>query len=208
MKLDFPDAKKQVEEIIKIVEQCPESLKETCFRLLFDLAFAEVRSSTETSRNPMAKAISSPPVDDGKERQTQATDFKLPSNMLAFTRKYEIPIEVLQKLFILDHEPLLPIYKITTKVTATAQLHKVMMILLENGLLNNQLKAPYAELRETINEAGLMDGNFNKVLKRNSNLFRGAVTKDKIVETETIELTGEGYEYLSKIIKELVQPAP
>ena len=81
------------------------------------------------------------------------------------------------------------------------------MILLENGLLNNQLKAPYTELRDSIKEAGLMDGNFNKVLKKNSALFRGAVTKDKIIESEMIELTGVGYERLSEIVKELTQPA-
>lgn len=110
--------------------------------------------------------------------------------MLAFTRKYTASQEELGKLFILDHDPLLPIYKLPTGKTTQAQLSKVMMVLLENGLLNNQISAPYAELRENIKEDGLFDPNFNGMLKRNHQLFRGAILKDKIDENAVVELTG------------------
>ncbi|HXI99627.1 MAG TPA: hypothetical protein VNH44_00305 [Micropepsaceae bacterium] len=204
---NYADAKVQIEEITKIVETCPEPLREKCFELLFGVVFGKVQNSFSASipvKTPKAPEDLS---DVSTKRSPSGVDYKLPSNILAFTRKYDVSFETIQKLFILDHEPLLPIYKITTKVTATAQLQKVMMILLENGLLNNQMKAPYTELRDSIKEAGLMDGNFNKMLKKNSALFRGAVTKDKITETEMIELTGAGYERLSQIVKELTQPA-
>jgi hypothetical protein len=78
-----------------------------------------------------------------------------------------------------------------------------MMILLENGLLNNQLSAPYPELRDSIREDGLMDGNFNKMLKRNHELFKGAITKTGILEDQTVELTGAGMDRLGQIVKEL-----
>jgi hypothetical protein len=77
------------------------------------------------------------------------------------------------------------------------------MVMLENALLNNQFKAPYAEVRDTCKEDGLFDGNFNKVLKKNSNLFKGAITPDKINEDEQIELTGEGLIRLADVIKKL-----
>lgn len=210
-KLNFAEAKKQVEEIVKIAEACPDALKETCFKLLFELAFStapaapQIAPSTPaSSAAPAAAGI--PAVEPAKPAAPAESGFKLASNMLAFTRKYEVSAEMLQKLFILDHEPLLPVYKITTKVTATAQLQKVLMVLLENGLLNNLFKAPYAEVREAVNEVGLRDSNFNKVLKRNHSLFKGAIYEDRIEENETVELTGEGYEQLSKLIKELALP--
>lgn len=204
---DFADAKAKIQEIVKITETCPEPLREKCFELLFGIAFAD---SQQLPPKPSPAAPSKlPEVDDSAAVKSPPpnADYKLPSNILVFSRKYDVSFETIQKLFILDHEPLLPVYKITSKVTATAQLQKVMMILLENGLLNNQLKAPYTELRDSIKEAGLMDGNFNKVLKKNNSLFKGAVTKDKIVEGENIELTGQGYERLAQIVKELSQPA-
>ena len=106
----------------------------------------------------------------------------------------------------LDHEPLLPIYKLPTQ-TAQAQLYKVMMILLENGLLNNTLSAAYPELRDSVKEDGLMDGNFNKTLKRNHDLFRGAITESSIETNATVELSGAGMQKLAEIVKELSQSA-
>lgn len=103
----------------------------------------------------------------------------------------------------LDQDPILPVYSISTGVMAQAQLQKVLMIMLENALLSNQFKAPYAEVRDTCKEDGLFDTNFNKVLKKNSNLFKGAITADKIEEGQDVELTGEGQIKLSEIIRKL-----
>jgi hypothetical protein len=116
-----------------------------------------------------------------------------------------VSAEDIEKLFLLDHEPLLPVYKVPTGKMAHAQMCKVMMVLLENGLLNNQLSAPYPELRESVREDGFYDGNFNGQLKRNHSLFKGAITKDRIKEEEVVELTGAGLERLAEIVKELGQ---
>jgi hypothetical protein len=110
-----------------------------------------------------------------------------------------------KKLFLLDHEPILPVYKIPTGKTAHSQMCKVMMVLLENGLLNNSLTAPYPELRESVKEDGFYDGNFNKLLKRNHELFKGAITEDAIEEDKTVELTGAGFTKLAEVLKELGQ---
>jgi hypothetical protein len=105
----------------------------------------------------------------------------------------------------LEHDPLLPVYKLPKGNTSKAQMAKVMMVLLENGLLNNNISAPYAELREALKDEGLHDANFNKALKRNADLFRGAITKDGIDENGTVELSGPGLEKLAETIKELAQ---
>ena len=105
----------------------------------------------------------------------------------------------------LNDQPLLPIYKIPTGNIAKSQLTKVLMILLENGLLNNALTAQYSEVREAVKDDGFYDGNFNKVLKRNHALFRGAVSEDWIDESGVVELTGAGMEKLAEVVKELGQ---
>ena len=140
-----------------------------------------------------------------EKENSPASDKKLPPNVLAFAHRNGVTKEDLAKLFMLDHDPLLPIYKIPSGNVAKSQMSKVMMVLLENGLLNNALTAPYGELREAVRDDGLFDGNFNKTLRRNYGLFRGAITQDGINEDGVVELTGSGLEKLAEVIKELSQ---
>jgi hypothetical protein len=115
---------------------------------------------------------------------------KLPGNVLAFLRRHSFHRETLDKLFMLDQTPHLPVYKIDASITSKAQLQKVLMILLENAILSGSFKAPYKEIRASCKEVGLFDGNFNKTLKSNAGLFKGAVTTDKINDDAELELTG------------------
>jgi hypothetical protein len=203
---DYKRAKQEIAEINAIVETCPDTVKEKCFELLFAAVFgakpAAAQRVTEGTETPGAKQ---------KEKANEQTSEppkqkkKLPSNVLAFSHRYAVSAEDIEKLFLLDHEPMLPVYKIPTGKTSHAQMCKVMMVLLENGLLNNQLSAPYPELRESVKEDGFHDGNFNGLLKRNHTLFKGAITKDTIKEDEVVDLTGAGLTRLAEIVKELGQ---
>jgi hypothetical protein len=102
----------------------------------------------------------------------------------------------------LEHEPLLPVYKMPSGTIAKSQLTKVMMVILENGLLNNTLSATYSELRASVKDDGLFDGNFNKLFKKD--LFKG-VGSEGVTDDSVIELTGTGMEKLAEVIKELGQ---
>lgn len=199
---DFGSAKKQIAEIVAVTETVPEPLREKCFELLFGAVFSGQAPPFSAERLTPDKPDLAPPQDEPPQSREGK---KLPPNVLAFARRQNVSPEELGKLFLLDHEPLLPIYKLPQGKTSQAQLYKVMMVLLENGLLNNSLSAPYSELRENVREDGLFDGNFNGLLKRNHALFKGAITKDSIKETEPIELTGAGMEKLAAIIKEMSQ---
>jgi hypothetical protein len=206
-KFDFKHAKQDIAEINAIVATCPDAVKEKCFELLFGIVFHE-RQSSPHIQDEAAKTLTEAPKEkapEGAAAERVPQGRKLPANVLAFARRHNIATEELEKLFLLDHDPLLPVYKIPHGNVTKAQLYKVMMVLLENGLLNNQLSAPYSELRENVKEDGLFDGNFNKMLKRNHPLFKGAVTKDSIKEADAIELTGTGLARLAEIVKELAQ---
>jgi hypothetical protein len=197
-KVDFAKAKADIAEIVEIVKTVPEALQQRCFELLFDVAFSNVRPVPE----PKSEVKVDPPAE---EKQQHGSDKKLPPNVLAFIHRHNVTKDDLGKLFMLEHDPLLPIYKMPSGNVAKSQLTKVMMVLLENALLNNTLSAPYAELREALKDDGLHDGNLNKNLKRNHDLFRGAITKDGIDEDGTVELTGPGLQKLAEVIKELGQ---
>src|SRR5262249_643676 len=174
-KFDYKRAKDAIAEINAIVETCPDSVKEKCFELLFVAVFGTSKAAAPPQPDP--DTLAPKPQDHQSEQKTDpGQKKKLHSNVLAFAHRHGITVEDIGKLFLLDHEPILPVYKIPTGNTARAQMYKVMMILLENGLLNNSLSVPYPELRESVKEDGLYDGNFNKLLKRNYELFKGAIT--------------------------------
>lgn len=198
-KIDFVKAKADVAQIVDIVKTVPETLQQRCFELLFEATFSEPHPTLATP-SPDEK-----PGESQKESPPVLLDKKLPANVMAFTVRNGVTKEQLEKLFMLAHEPLLPIYKIPTGNIAKSQLTKVLMILLENGLLNNSLTAQYSELREAVKDDGFYDSNFNKVLKRNHALFRGAISEDSIDENGVVELTGGGMEKLAEVVKELGQ---
>ncbi len=203
-KFDYKTAKQDIAEINAIVETCPDAVKEKCFELLFAAVFKTPASAAKPS-DDAGESVTNKKKEDEKPAEPERKDRKLPPNLLAFARRHEVTTPELEKLFMLDHEPMLAVYKLPSGNTSQAQLYKVMMILLENGLLNNQLSAAYPELRESVKEDGLYDGNFNKMLKRYHPLFKGAITKDTIKEDEVVELTGDGLKKLAEIVKELGQ---
>ena len=200
-KFDYKHAQEEIVQINAIVETCPEAVKEKCFELLFATVFNAKPAAPPAQTETLAPKEPEKPGDQSDPTQKK----KLPSNVLAFAHRNGVTAEDIEKLFLLDHEPILPVYKIPTGKTSHAQMCKVMMVLLENGLLNNSLTAPYPELRESVKEDGFYDGNFNKLLKRNHELFKGAITEDTIEEDKTVELTGSGFTKLAEIVKELGQ---
>ncbi|MBR0857153.1 hypothetical protein [Bradyrhizobium liaoningense] len=198
-KLDFEKAKADIAQIVEIVKTVPEALQQRCFELLFEKAFSDAKPKPE-------KEETLPADDRSAEPDTPAVmGKKIPGNIKVILHRGEVTEADIGKLFMLEHDPLLPVYKLPTGNTAKAQMAKVMMVLLENGLLNNNVSAPYSELREALKDEGLHDGNFNKVLKRNAELFRGAISKESIDENGTVELTGAGMKKLAETIKELAQ---
>jgi hypothetical protein len=192
-KLDYAKAKADIAEIVEIVKTVPEALQQRCFELLFEAAF----TGRDAAAPPEQKKEPEPAAED------QQVTKKLPSNVMALIRRYKVAPERLSKLFMLDHDPLLPVYNIPSGGgLAKAQLNKVMMVILENGLLNNTLSASYSELRTSVEDDGFYDTNFSKLVKRD--LFK-SLGKDGLKEDSIIELSGSGLEKLAEIINELGQ---
>ncbi len=200
MAIDFAKAKADIKEIVEIVKTIPEPLQQRCFELLFEAAFTDKSAAARAKKEEAAAGD-----EDTRAKTPPPAEKKLPPNVMAFMRRHSISQEELGKLFMVDHDPLLPVYTIPQGKMAKSQLTKVMMILLENALLNNTFTANYSELRDTVKEDGLYDGNFSAMLRSNSKLFKGAVTASKTDETGIVELSGEGMGRLAEVVKELGQ---
>jgi hypothetical protein len=202
-KFDLAKAKTDIAAIVEIVKTVPEALQQRCFEMLFAAVFSETSAPADPPANPPREPAAK--VEEEQSAKTPLSEKRLSPNVLAFARRQNVSQEELGKLFMLEHDPLLPIYKIPQGNVAKSQLTKVLMLLLENGLLNNSLTASYRELRESARDDGLFDSNFNKIFKRNSEFFKGAALKDGINDDVVVELSGTGMEKLAEIVRELAQ---
>jgi hypothetical protein len=193
-KLDYAKAKADIAEIVEIVKTVPEALQQKCFELLFEAAFSTAKAQPEVKATQERE--------EAEPEVKAPSDKKLSPNVMAFIRRQKLEPDDLAKLFMLDHQPLLPVYKMPASSITKSQLTKVMMVILENGLLNNTLSASYSELKSSVRDDGFFDGNFNKLFKRD--LFKG-IGKDGVTDDTVIELSGSGMEKLAEVIKELGQ---
>jgi hypothetical protein len=86
-KFDYAHAKEEIAQINAIVGTCPDAVKEKCFELLFGVIFGPANFSAP----PQAEAdtLSKEPEKPADAVQSLHAR-KLPSNVLAFSRKYRI----------------------------------------------------------------------------------------------------------------------
>jgi len=116
-KIDFTKAKADIAQIVDIVKTVPAALQERCFELLFDATFTEphLPSADLPPKEKTGEAVHS-------KENSPLPDKKLPANVMAFTVRNGVTKEQLEKLFMLDHDPLLPIYKIPAGNISKSQL--------------------------------------------------------------------------------------
>ncbi len=200
-KKDWKKVQEEVDEINNIVSKSPENVQEKCFEMLFGLAFGNIDFNLPVEKGQEQEEV----ANEDAVTQSMSQGYKLPGNVLVMLRKNGLSEKDLEKLFMLDHEPILPIYKINSDQMAKAQVQKVFMILLENALSSGQFKADYIEVRETCREEGLFDSNFTTSLKNQHKFFKGAITEKKINEAGAVELSGQGYVKMAEIIRDLIQ---
>ena len=192
---------KDIEKINEIVGKCSENVQEKCFELLFNMQYGH--PITETTSD-LTKMVTKKTEKETKKEQT-TSEYKLPGNVLAMLRKNGLTKDNLEKIYMLDHEPILPTYNIDTRKMATAQFQRTLMVLLENALTTGYFKAEYAEVRDTCKEEGVYDSNFTANLRAKAKYFRGPITSKSVNDTDVVELSGEGTTALAELIRELGQ---
>lgn len=197
-KKSYEDMRAVIEAINKLAATCPPAAQPICFDLLFHYYVSQEEQKP-------AVPVPAPTPDAKKDSEKVVTLYKLQGNVKALLRRGALADTDLENLFMLDHEPIMPIYKLTSTKTSEKQLQTVLLILLENAITSGTFKAPYREIRETCKEQGLVDANFASGLRRNNGLFKSAIKADTIAEEEDVELSGQGLDALATLIQQLAR---
>jgi len=199
--IEWDKVSKDIEKINEIASKCSDSVQEKCFELLFNMQFGKSIMETDSDISQIT-----PTIENAKATKEKTTESrKLPGNVLAMLKRNKLGHTSLEKLYLLDHDPIMSIYNLDASKLAPAQVNKTMMILLENAFTTNEFKAEYTEIRQTLQEEGLYDSNLTANLRKTKSYFKGSLVDKtgKISPTDIIELSGLGIKRLAELIQEL-----
>ena len=208
--------KSEIKEIIEIVNQCPESLKEKCFEILLDNFLKSSQPTTSVIK-------SSENYTDNKTRDTNIADAPIPDNTIKdepiteitlkdfhvklqrFLNNNGITIDAINFLYYKEDNKLMPLYE-TLKSTnmSECQIRLALLTAFENAFSdsNGDFTFSYNVVRTRCNAMKCYNAsNFAAYFKNNSSLWEN--WPDKIDKETIISLSSEGKKELAKVLIEL-----
>lgn len=189
----YEKLKKEMKEILEVVKQCPEKFQGKCFELLL--------------ANFLEKEKEIPIPEKDKERKPGVPPFKekikkedIHMKVKAFFQKFNLPLDQLGKLFLMEKGHIEPTYKLDTTVIAHAQIQLSLLEALKEAVNSGNFKFEMEDIRSLCKDKKCYDSaNFLAHFKKNKDLFKNKTfNKD-----EPIELSDEGMKELAEIIKDL-----
>jgi hypothetical protein len=176
--------KKQLHEITKLVELCPDRYKEKCFEILLQHLLLLEEAKLAPVRIPK-------PSDTGLFEKLSP----------AFTRFIETHglNEAISNVFQIDDGRCEIIVRgIETRKKATGQVRLGLLLGIKNLILNGSPNVTYEELRQLCIDHSVYDSaNFAAIMKKNRDLF--------LTEANNWKLTKPGENKAAELIKELGQ---
>ena len=175
--------RKPIEDIINFTNTIDERYREKCFEVLLYHALSD---GVEAKK---AEAIS-----ENKKLVVEAHGF--PNDLQLFLKQYEISPEIVNKLFLLEKGEVKPIYKITEKRKAVAQIQVTLMTAFENALSTSNAAFEFSMklARQRCSEFNVYDGNnfiFN--YKTRAGLFNN-------LDADVVKLTAVGKAELASLM--------
>jgi len=184
--MDLDEVRELIRQLMSLVEELPEPYRAATYGVLLNhlLISQEVTSERE---------VTAPRPDI----QSTAAPFSVPIGVRAFFQQYGIDEGVLQKLFLIQGTQIVSIYTITTRVKAKAQIQVALLKALENALITQMFSFQQKDVREKLDELRLYDStNFSSNFRSKSTLFKN-------LDSEEVELSGDGKSELAGVILEL-----
>lgn len=194
----YPDAEKYIDEILKIVEKCPDSYKQICFEVLLQGYVAhQVKTTTGEENLPELKK----PIFVDSSKDTQ-----IPTEILqrfkTFAKRLDVGLDKLERLFDFTTDPFIyqpftpPGTNIAEKVRNIA-----LILAAKTYLTTGSWNADWKEVKSLC-----VDHNCYSATNHLTNLQKGKSILFKTVETgEAIALTPDGTIQAEAIIKALVE---
>jgi len=194
----YPDAEKHIDEILKILEKCPEPYKQKCFEVLLQgYVTYQIKNMVGEEKYPEVKK----PIIEGAMRETQ-----IPTEILhrfkTFAKRLEVGFDKIERLFDFTTDPF--IYQPFTPpgTTAAEKVRSIALILAaKTYLMTGSWNADWKEVKSLC-----VDHNCYSATNHLTSLQKGKSSLFKTVETgEAIFLTPDGTMQAEAIIKALAE---
>ncbi len=215
----YQQLKSEIKEIIEIVNQCPETLKEKCFELLLEnfLSSNSIKNKTrndsivDQSNTPLAanavevayaKEI---PLKSGSTEEITPKDFHV--KIQRFLSSNNIDIAVINQLYYKESGKLMPLYEAlkSTKM-AECQIRLALLTAFENSFENGNGEMVFngETIRQRCQDMKCYDGpNFAKNFKISASLFDN--WNEKYDKKSDYSLSLEAKKELAAILTELAE---
>lgn len=214
----YLELKKEILDIIEIVQQCPEKLQEKCFEMLLSQYISEhkVEEKQTMVKERVVKNIAvedetvestegERTTNDSSSDEIKITDFHI--KIQRFFSSNGISISDINDLYYKEDGKLMPLYESlgSTKMSE-CQIRLELLTAFENSFssTNGDMSFNGEEVRQRCQAMKCYDTtNFSTILKKSSNLLDNF--NDKYDKSTDYILSIEGKKELAKIILELAK---
>jgi hypothetical protein len=178
----YEKLRKPIQDIIKFTNTVDERYREKCFEVLLNQYLLNNTEMTVYS-----------PMQENKKTASQAQDY--PIELRIFLEENKITEETINKLFIREKGVVRPIYKISEKRKAVAQILIALLTAFENALAtpNAAFEFSIKTVRQRCMDCNVYETDFILNFKNRAGLFHN-------VDTEDVKLTPTGKAELANVI--------
>lgn len=200
----FKDAEKQLETILKVVEKCPESLKERCFEILLT-AYAEAAACAPDPRAASQPIQHTPPPPPGPPAGTGShVPASLQQRFGVMAKRLEIPQPMLERLFDFSAEPFtLHAYSVPGGKTFEKVRNVALLVAAKSYLATAVWAADAKEVKaECSNQSCYDPDNFWKAFDKSGDDWFKPIASGS---GKPIELTSAGVKAAEALLKTLAE---
>lgn len=214
----YLELKKEILDIIEIVQKCPEKLQEKCFEMLLSqyisehkvqkeqpVAIERIMKDNVIETEIVESVVGEKGISDSSSDEIKLSDFHI--KIQRFFSSNGISISDINNLYYKEDDKLMPLYESlgSTKMSE-CQIRLELLTAFENSFssTNGDMSFNGEEVRQRCQAMKCYDtANFSTILKKGSNLLDNF--NDKYDKNTEYILSAEGKKELAKIILELVK---
>src|SRR5688500_3068896 len=197
----YQKIKDEIKDIIQIVNECPDSLKEKCFEILLSNLLHETspksvkkaleKQDTHSNDDSHDDKKTPPIVEELKDTEEEISKKELHAKTKRFMETEGVSLEQLNKMYYKDNGNILPLYDdLGTNKMAEAQIRITLLMAFENSLRNGEFEVNGELVRKRCIDLKYYDkANFSANFKNNKEIFEGGLESyDKNI---TLKLSSE-----------------
>jgi hypothetical protein len=194
----YPEAEKYIDEILKIVEKCPEPYKQKCFEILLQ-GYVTIQAKTAGGENNPPKVKKLIAEDTLKETQ-------IPTEILqrfkAFAKRLDVEPEKLERIFDFNLDPFVyQPFNPPGSTTAEKARSIALVLAAKSYLATGNWSADWKEIKSLCVDHNCYDSNNHSI-----NIQNGQGNVFKTVETgKHVILSPDGQKQAENSLKSIIE---